>query len=217
MAQRPTTEYVDLSPPYCLASGASTPRLAARPHDRRVSHPPRDQPNEGKAHLPPVWQDGTERPIHRPQDPEEQQESYSGKKKCHTIKYLLVIDEAWHRCFLSDTYEGKAHDKSPADLVGYILPVGSSLYQDLGFQGFILAGVTIVPPKKNPRGGELSPPENTSNCWISLSRIRGEHAIGRVKRYRIVKDKIRLFKDGIRDAIMETCCSLHNFCLQYRP
>ena len=24
-------------------------------------------------------------------------------------------------------------------------------------------------------------------------------------------------KDGIRDAVMETCCGLHNFRLQYRP
>jgi hypothetical protein len=38
-----------------------------------------------------------------------------------------------------------------------------------------------------------------------------------VKRYRMVKDKIRLLKDGIRDIMMETCCGLHNFRLQYRP
>jgi hypothetical protein len=31
------------------------------------------------------------------------------------------------------------------------------------------------------------------------------------------KDKIRLWKDGIRDAMMETCCGLPNFRLQYRP
>jgi hypothetical protein len=36
-------------------------------------------------------------------------------------------------------------------------------------------------------------------------------------RPRIVKDKIRLLKDGIRDAVMETCCGLPNFRLQYRP
>jgi hypothetical protein len=33
----------------------------------------------------------------------------------------------------------------------------------------------------------------------------------------IVKDKIRLLKDSIRDTIMETCYGLHNFRLQYRP
>jgi hypothetical protein len=118
---------------------------------------------------------------------------------------------------LSATYEGKANDKSLADLEGYSLPPGSYLYQDMGFQGFVLAGVTIVQPKKKPRGGELTPPEKATNRRISSIRIRIEHAIGGVKRYRIVKDKIRLLKDRIRDTVMETCCGLHNFRLQYRP
>jgi hypothetical protein len=128
-----------------------------------------------------------------------------------------VIDESCHICFLSDTYEGKLHDKSLADLTGYTLPPGSYLYQDMGFQGFVLAGVTMVQPKKKPRGGELTPLEKAINRRISAMRIRIEHAIGGVKRYRMVKDKIRLLKDGIRDTIMETCCGLHNFRIQYRP
>jgi DDE superfamily endonuclease len=118
---------------------------------------------------------------------------------------------------LSATYEGKANEKSLADLEGYRLPPGSCLYQDMGFQGFVLAGVRIVQPKKKPRGGELTPPEKATNRRISSIRIRIEHAIGGVKRYRIVKDKIRLLKDWIRDTVMETCCGLHNFRLQYRP
>jgi hypothetical protein len=103
-----------------------------------------------------------------------------------------------------------------AELVGYTLPPGSCLYQDMGFQGYILAGVTIFQPKKKPRGGELTLPEKANNRRISSIRIRIEHAIGGVKRYRVVKDKIRLLKNGIGDTIMETCCGLHNFRLQYR-
>jgi hypothetical protein len=128
-----------------------------------------------------------------------------------------VIDETCQICFLSATYEGKANDKSLAELEGYRLPPGSCLYQDLGFQGFVLADVTIFQPKKKPRGGELTPPEKATNRRISSIRIRIEHAIGGVKRFRIVKDKIRLLKDRIRDTVMETCCGLHNFRLQYRP
>jgi DDE superfamily endonuclease len=128
-----------------------------------------------------------------------------------------VIDETCHVCFLSHTWEGKASDKSLAELAGYHLPPGSYLYQDKGFQGFCLQDVTIIQPKKKPSGGELTPPEKAANRRISSIRIRIEHAIGGVKRYRIVKDKIRLLKDGIRDAVMETCCGLHNFRLQYRP
>ena len=120
-------------------------------------------------------------------------------------------------CFLSATYEGKANAKSLADLEGDRLPPGSCFYQDMGFQGFVLAGVTIVQPKKKPPGGELTPPETATNRRISSIRIRIEHVIGGVKRYRIVKDTIRLLKDGLRDAVMETCCGLHNFRLQYRP
>jgi hypothetical protein len=128
-----------------------------------------------------------------------------------------VITETCHVCFLSHTYEGKAADKTIAELAGYTLPPGSCLYQDKGFQGFCLPGITIVQPKKTPPGGELPPPEQETNRRISSTRMRIEHAIGGVKRYRIVKDKIRLLKDGIRDTIMETCCGLHNFRLQYRP
>jgi hypothetical protein len=128
-----------------------------------------------------------------------------------------VIQETCHIAFLSPTYEGKASEKSIAEFTGYSLPAGSCLYQDKGFQGFLLPGVTIFQPKKKPRGGELTPPEHATNRQISSIRMRIEHAIGGVKRYRIVKDTIRLLKDGIRDAVMETCCGLHNFRLEYRP
>jgi len=118
---------------------------------------------------------------------------------------------------LSHTAEGKASDKSLAEFAAYTLPPGSCLYQDKGFQGFYLEDVSIVQPKRKPPGGELTPPEKAMNRRISSIRIRIEHAIGGVKRYRIVKDKIRLLKDRVRDTIMETCCGLHNFRLQYRP
>jgi hypothetical protein len=71
-------------------------------------------------------------------------------------------------------------------------------------------------PQKKPRGGERTPPAKATNRRIASNRIRIEHAIGGVKRYRIVKDKIRLVKESIRDTIMETCRGLHNFRLEYR-
>jgi hypothetical protein len=52
--------------------------------------------------------------------------------------------------------------------------------------------------------------------WVSSLRVRMEHAIGGVKRYRIVKDKIRNWKEGFRDSVMEICCGLHNFRLNFR-
>ena len=163
------------------------------------------------------FHDGTERPINRPKDKEDQKTYYSGKKKQHTVKNNIIIDETCKILFLTSTCEGKKHDKQIADEAGYTFPEGSTVYQDTGFQGFRQEGVLIVQPKKKPRGGELTPDEKAENGRISSIRIRVEHAIGGVKRYRIVKDKLRNWKAGFRDLVMETCCGLHNFRLNFRP
>jgi len=161
--------------------------------------------------------DGTERAIVRPTDTEEQRTYYSGKKKQHTVKNIVVINALCQIILLTATCEGKKHDKKAADEAHYSFPEGSTLYQDPGFQGFVVAGVTIQQPKKKPRGQELSSEDKALNRAISAVRIRIEHAIGGVKRYRIVKDKIRNWKEGFRDKVMETCCGLHNFRLRFRP
>ncbi len=163
------------------------------------------------------FHDGTERPINRPSDPADQTTYYSGKKKQHTVKNNVIIDNDCKIIFLTDTVEGKQHDKKLADEAGYTLPAGRILVQDTGFQGFTLDAVLILQPKKKPRGKTLSALSKASNQWISRLRIRIEHAIGGVKRYRIVKDKLRIWKKGIRDLVFETCCGLHNFRLNFRP
>jgi hypothetical protein len=161
------------------------------------------------------FQDGTERPIQRPKDQAAQKTYYSGKKKRHTVKNNVVVNEQSKIALLTPTCEGKKHDKKVSDETGFTLPEGSMLYQDTGFQGFALEGVTIVQPKKKPRGGELTPEEKQYNREVSRIRIRVEHAIGGVKRYRIVKDQLRNWKAGFRDSVMETCCGLHNFRLNW--
>ena len=47
--------------------------------------------------------------------------------------------------------------------------------------------------------------------------FRIEHVNSSVKRCRIVKDRIRLWKLGIRDLVMEICCALHNFRVRLGP
>jgi hypothetical protein len=172
-------------------------------------------PEEGELAI--YFHDGTERPIPRPKDQQLQKEYYSGKKKQHTVKNVVISNTQGRIRFLTITCEGKKHDKKVTDEAGYCLPEGSVLFQDTGFQGFVIAGVIIIQPKKKPRGKELTPTDKENNCLISQIRIRVEHAIGGVKRYRIVKDKIRCWKNGFRDKVMETCCGLHNFRLNFRP
>ena len=122
-----------------------------------------------------------------------------------------------HLGFLSDTSEGNAAEKRLAEEAGSTVPPGSGLSHDTGVQGFCLQEVTIGQPTTKPPGGELTPPEKALNRRISSSSIRIAHAIGGVKRDRIVQDTSRLLKDRVRDTILETCCGLPNFRLQYRP
>jgi hypothetical protein len=135
----------------------------------------------------------------------------------------VIISEQCKIVLLTLTCEGKKHDKKIGDPqrgsfeAAFKLPSGSCLYQDTGFQGFALEDVVIVQPKKKPRSKELSQTEKDSNRQISSIRVRVEHAIGGIKRYRIAKDKIRNWKHDFRDQVMETCCGLHNFRLNFRP
>jgi len=48
------------------------------------------------------------------------------------------------------------------------------------------------------------------NKLCSSVRIVVEHVIAGVKRLRIVKDLLRLTKDGVSDIVMEIACGLHN-------
>lgn len=178
--------------------------------------------NVAELHLAPekgqiFFQDGTERPIQRPKNQEIQGFFYSGKKKRHCIKNNVLVNQQAKILLLTPTCEGKKHDKKIADETNLVLPEESSLYQDTGFQGFALSGVTIIQPTKKPRGKELTAEQKESNRQISCVRIRVEHAIGGVKRYRIVKDQARARKDNFQDRVMETCCGLHNFRLNFRP
>ena len=119
--------------------------------------------------------------------------------------------------FLSDTYEGSCHDKPIADQTAYPLAEGSELLQDLGFVGFTLAGVQITQPHKKPRGQELTDEQKAENRAIARRRVLIEHIICSIKRCRIVKDTIRLWKDTARDMVMAICCGLHNFRLRLCP
>ena len=99
--------------------------------------------------------DGTERRRQRPKSPEKQALHYSGKKKAHTDKNVVIVDLR-RKCigFLSRTYVGKTHDKKIADSEGISYPPKAELYKDTGFQGYEPAVTRTCQAKKKaaPRG-----------------------------------------------------------------
>ena len=74
--------------------------------------------------------------------------------------------------------------------------------QDLGFLSFTLPEVEILMPTKKPRGTELTVEQQRANQALHQRRLRIEHVNSSVKRCRIVKDRIRLWKQGVRDVVV---------------
>ena len=133
------------------------------------------------------------------------------------MKNLLLVNASLTMLFLSETADGHVHDKHLADATPYPLPAGSQLLQDLGFLAFTLPQVEILMPTRKPRGHELTPEQKVANHVLARRRVRIEQVNSSVKRCRIVKDTLRLVKQGVRDLVMELCCALHNFRVRLTP
>lgn len=116
--------------------------------------------------------DGTEHRRQRPTNAAQQQEQYSGKKKTHTDKHILLVNEHTDKViYLGPTVAGKKHDKQAADEGEMAYPTNTTLDKDTGFQGYEPAGVLTRQPKKTERPGvERGGPVPQSS---HLQRTRG--------------------------------------------
>lgn len=132
-------------------------------------------------------------------------------KKTHSVKNDLLCTASKRILWLSKTYDGSVHDKKIVDEQPLCLPTGVRLWQDTGFQGHKPKNVTVKMPAKKPKGKQLSDAQKQENRKISSFRILVEHAIGGVKKCRIVKERFRCRKFGFDDLVMLIACALHNF------
>lgn len=159
--------------------------------------------------------DGTERPIARPQEREQQKQNYSGKKKRHTRKHLAAVDETKRVLILSKAREGKLHDKrfhDEDDIAGSV-PDEIPIEVDSGFQGVQKQYDNLHLPHKKPKGGELSELQKTENRQLSQSRVVCENAFAGVKRYNAVSVIYRNRIENFDDHLMLTAAGLWNFYL----
>ena len=119
--------------------------------------------------------------------------------------------------FLSDSHGGRVHARRIAEATPSPLPAGSGWLQALGFLACTLPEVASRRPTKKPRGGELALEQERAHQALHQRRRRLEQVNSRVKRCRLVKDRIRLWKEGVRDLGMELCGALHNFRVRLNP
>lgn len=108
------------------------------------------QHERGKGNGDDLIIDGVDRRRQRPKKAEKQKLHYSGKKKVHSDKNVVIVNAKTTRIsYLSTTYAGKVHDKKIAEKEKISYPRNTTLYKDTGFQGYEPPKVKALQPKKS--------------------------------------------------------------------
>jgi hypothetical protein len=154
--------------------------------------------------------DGTERRLPRPQHRGKQKRFYSGRKKRHAVKNVLIIGR--HKVlWCSPTAPARCHDKRVAEKARLRLPQSVDLLGDSGFAGLEAGPAGVVTPWKRRKGRRLHWKRRDFNRLLAGERIAVEHTLASVKRLRILRDEFRNRRKGMVDEVMVIGCTLHNF------
>lgn len=163
--------------------------------------------------------DGTERRVQRPKSSKNNKRRYSGKKKTHTRKNIIMTNEHKRIMMLSPTKNGKRHDKRLLDKTGWLsgIPPNKTIWADTGFQGIeasLNKGVIVMKPKKRSKRNPLTMQDKNENKTISGIRIIVENALAGIKRFNVLSQIYRN-KRGQDDLFMLIASGLWNFHLNY--
>lgn len=159
--------------------------------------------------------DVTERKVPRRTDHEAQEEEYSGKKKCHTLKNLVIANPEGYVHFLSPSYEGTMHDKALWDEL-VVEPMEQNMLVDLGFLGIDHTHPNAIMPFKKSKKKPLTDSQKEINAVIGRLRVVIEHVFAGIKILKIIRDKIRLKSYDSRDRVMRIATALHNLRTSFR-
>lgn len=132
--------------------------------------------------------DGTEQRIERPK--KHQEDWYSGKKKAHTIKTEVIVTDRGKIVSVSMPFKGKTHDYAMRKQ-GCRLPPKARIYVDSGYQGLQKDHLSTEIPYKKSKKNPLSSEDKEYNRALSAVRVHVEHALARIKRFRILSDRFR--------------------------
>lgn len=131
-----------------------------------------------------VLVDTFEQPTHRPK--RRQRAYYSGKKKRHTVKSQVGVDEASGRVVhVPPSAPGPTADLTllkRSRLLG-CLPKGVGLIGDTAYLGAakVRPGVACATPRRKPRGKPRPAADRRYNRAVSRRRVAVEHAIRRLR------------------------------------
>jgi hypothetical protein len=115
---------------------------------------------------------------------------------------------------VTPVYVGSTHDFSilKEECLVELLPAKTPIYLDTGFEGIdkLDDKLNIRKPKKKPRGRKLNGGEKRGNRIISSERVKVEHSIGGVKKFKIVSSIYRGISSSM-DTTIQVACGLWNF------
>lgn len=123
--------------------------------------------------------------------------------------------------YLSKVYRGTSHDYSvfkedfPVSKAKWL--EGYQLHVDLGYQGIEkdYPNLNVLIPDKKPRKRELTKEQKKSNTMKSKQRVKVENAIGGMKRYRFLSDRLRCRSISLYSKVAGIAAGLWNFNLTY--
>lgn len=132
--------------------------------------------------------DTFEQRVQRCKNPKEADAHFSGKKRQHTLKEQVAVDEDDGTvCDVAESVIGPTADLTLLKQSGLLnrLPEGVGAIGDLAYVGIGEAhpqhlGAT---PRRKPRGRERPAEDIDFNRAFSKRRIKVEHTIGRMRRY----------------------------------
>lgn len=164
-----------------------------------------------------VFGDATERRVQRPKDPKRQRKMYSGKKKIHGRKNVILADEKKRILVLTQTKSARRHDKRLADKQNLFqsLPETVAAWLDTGFQGVQKSHFNTLIPVKRRKNRPLTEEEKDNNRIISSFRVIAEHAICGFKRYNCLQYPYRNKKPKLDDAFALLSAGLWNYHLSF--
>jgi len=133
--------------------------------------------------------DVTETPIERPQ--QRQRAFYSGKKKRHTLKCQVLINQRTGAVICLFFGKGSQHDFKLFRASGVRFHPETESLQDKGYQGIQWLHPNSRLPIKKPKGGTLSRADKAKNHELAAERIGIEHVNRRFKIFRILAERYR--------------------------
>ena len=157
-------------------------------------------PEEVEQHFPGfiAFVDCSEQQIPRPKNKERRKMYYSGKKKRHTIKNQLMVNNPGLIIHKLNHKKGKRHDYDIYKKNHPTTPRQVVNVFDLGYLGVekdFPGQISSLPNRKKRSQKDLSQEEKEHNQYDSRKRIVIEHIICRMKKYRIMSD---IFRNKLR-------------------